>query len=93
MAFSGSISLLGATDIRIGQAVLVFGMVSGLLGVLYALGKHNIKRLLAYHSVENIGIILMGAGLGMIGVAEENTVMAGFGFAGCLLHVLNHSHL
>ncbi len=83
--------MLGTTDIRIGQVVLVFGMVSGLLGVLYALGKHNIKRLLAYHSVENIGIILMGAGLGMIGVAEQNTVMAGFGFAGCLLHVLNHS--
>lgn len=83
--------LLGITDIRIGQVVLVFGIVSGLLGVLYALGKHNIKRLLAYHSVENIGIILMGAGLGMIGLAEQNTVMAGFGFAGCLLHVLNHS--
>lgn len=83
--------LLGATDIRIGQTVLIFGMISGLLGVLYALGKHNIKRLLAYHSVENIGIILMGAGLGMIGVAQDNVVMAGFGFAGCLLHVLNHS--
>ncbi len=83
--------ILGSTDIRIGQVVLFFGMVSGLLGVLYALGKHNIKRLLAYHSVENIGIILMGAGLGMIGVAEQNAMMAGFGFAGCLLHVLNHS--
>jgi hydrogenase-4 component B len=83
--------LLGATDIRIGQAVLIFGMVSGLLGVLYALGKRNIKRLLAYSSVENIGIILMGAGLGMIGVAKGNPIMSGFGFAGCLLHVLNHS--
>lgn len=83
--------LLGANDIRIGQAVLIFGMISGLLGVFYAIGKNSIKRLLAYSSVENIGIILMGAGLGMIGVAQENTVMAGFGFAGCLLHVLNHS--
>ncbi len=83
--------LLAATDIRIGQAVLIFGMASGLLGVLYALGKRNIKRVLAYSSVENIGIILMGAGVGMIGLAEGNSVMAGFGFAGCLLHVLNHS--
>ena len=83
--------VLGATDIRIGQTVLIFGMISGLLGVLYALGKTNIKRLLAYSSVENIGIILMGAGIGMIGVAQDNIVMAGFGFAGCLLHVLNHS--
>ncbi len=83
--------ILQVTDLRIGQTVLVFGMVSGVLGVLYALGKHNIKRLLAYHSVENIGIILMGAGLGMIGLSQQNPVMAGFGFAGCLLHVLNHS--
>lgn len=83
--------ILAATDIRIGQVVLIVGMVSGLLGVLYALGKRNIKRLLAYSSVENIGIILMGAGFGMIGVAKGNHLMAGFGFAGCLLHVLNHS--
>ena len=83
--------LLGATDIRLGQAVLILGMLSGLLGVLYALGKRNIKRMLAYSSVENIGIVLMGAGIGMIGIAKGNTLMAGFGFAGCLLHVLNHS--
>ena len=72
MEFSGFIFFLAATDIRIGQVVLIFGMVSGLLGVLYALGKRNIKRLLAYSSVENIGIILIGAGLGMIGVALGN---------------------
>ena len=83
--------LLAVTDIRIGQAVLIFGMISGLIGVLYAIGKNNFKKILAYSSVENIGIILIGAGLGMIGVAQENTIMAGFGFAGCLLHVLNHS--
>lgn len=82
---------LASTELVIGQVVLVFGMVSGVLGVLYALGKHNLKRLLAYHSVENIGIILMGAGLGMIGISHGNAVMAGFGFAGALLHVLNHS--
>lgn len=74
-----------------GQTVLVFGMVSGILGVVYALGKHDLKKLLAYHSVENIGIILIGAGIGMLGVASHNSIMAGFGFAGCLLHVLNHS--
>lgn len=84
-------TLLATTDLLVGQAVLVFGMISGVLGVLYALGKHNLKRLLAYHSVENIGIILMGAGLGMIGVSCGNVIMAGFGFAGALLHVLNHS--
>jgi len=83
--------LLATHELIIGQIVLVFGMVSGILGVLYALGRHNLKKLLAYHSVENIGIILMGAGLGMIGLAKGNITMAGFGFAGALLHVLNHS--
>ena len=84
-------SLLEVTDLVYGQTILIFGVVSGVLGVVYALGKHDIKRLLAYHSVENIGIILMGAGIGMIGVCSGNRLMAGLGFAGSLLHVLNHS--
>ncbi len=84
-------ALLDVTDLIFGQAVLTFGMISGVLGVVYALGKHDLKKLLAYHSVENIGIILIGAGIGMIGIASGNMVMASFGFAGSLLHVLNHS--
>jgi len=59
--------------------------------VVYALGQHDIKRLLAYHSVENIGIILIGIGIGMIGVSSGKPVMAVLGFAGGLLHVLNHA--
>jgi len=82
---------LGDTSLLPGQVVLAAGLISGVLGVVYALGKHDLKRLLAYHSVENIGIILIGAGLGMIGVATGNRAMAVFGFAGSLLHVLNHS--
>lgn len=74
-----------------GYIVLVAGMVSGILGVVYALGQHDIKRLLAYHSVENIGIILIGIGIGMIGVAADKPFMAVLGFAGGLLHVLNHA--
>ncbi len=83
--------LLADTSLIFGQTILIAGMVSGILGVVYALGKHDIKRLLAYHSVENIGIILIGTGLGMIGVSTGSPVMAAFGFAGSLLHVLNHS--
>ena len=82
---------LGVTELIFGEAVLTLGIISGILGVVYALGKHDLKKLLAYHSVENIGIILIGTGIGMIGVASENMVMASFGFAGGLLHVLNHS--
>ncbi|MBW2370215.1 MAG: hydrogenase [Deltaproteobacteria bacterium] len=74
-----------------GEIVIIFGMVSGILGVVYALGQHDLKRLLAYHSVENIGIILIGIGIGMIGVSSGNPLMAVLGFSGGLLHVLNHS--
>ncbi|ADW19330.1 NADH/Ubiquinone/plastoquinone (complex I) [Desulfobulbus propionicus DSM 2032] len=73
------------------RTILVLGMISGLLGVVYALGKHDLKRLLAYHSIENIGIILIGCGLGMLGLASGNRIMAAFGFAGGILHVLNHA--
>ena len=84
-------SLLDWTTPAVGTMVLVFGMVSGILGVVYALGQHDIKRLLAYHSVENIGIILIGIGIGMIGVETKNPHMAVLGFTGGLLHVLNHA--
>lgn len=83
--------VLGVTELIFGEVVLTIGIISGILGVVYALGKHDLKKLLAYHSVENIGIILIGAGVGMIGIASDNMIMASFGFAGGLLHVLNHS--
>lgn len=75
----------------IGQIVLVTGMVTGVLGVVYALAKQDIKQLLAYSSVENIGIILIGLGLGMVGVSEQNQALTFFGFAGAFMHVFNHS--
>ena len=74
-----------------GYITLIAGVVSGILGVVYALGQHDIKRLLAYHSVENIGIILIGIGMGMIGAATGNPLVAVLGFTGGILHVLNHS--
>lgn len=83
--------LLAPSTAIVGQSVLVFGMISGVLGVLYALGKHDIKRLLAYHSVENIGIILIGLGLGMLGITLGDPLITMFAFTGGLLHVLNHA--
>ncbi len=74
-----------------GYITLIAGVVSGILGVVYALGQHDMKRLLAYSSVENIGIILIGLGIGMIGAATGNPLVAVLGFAGGILHVLNHS--
>ncbi|MDR3089354.1 MAG: hydrogenase [Desulfobulbaceae bacterium] len=74
-----------------GQVVLALGIVSGIFGVVMALGKHELKRLLAYSSIENIGVILIGLGLGMIGLAAGDKTMAAFAFAGGLLHTLNHA--
>lgn len=74
-----------------GPVVLAIGGVSGVLGVLYALGQHEIKRLLAYHSIENIGIITLGIGIGLLGNASHHESIALIGYAGALLHVLNHA--
>ena len=82
---------LGASSLIYGEVVLILGIVSGILGVVYAIGNQDLKKLLAFCSVENIGIILIGTGIGMIGIASDNMIMASFGFAGGLLHVLNHS--
>jgi len=77
--------------IIIGSIVLLVSIISGLYGVMLAIVQHNLKKLLAYHSIENIGIIGMGIGLGVIGVGLGNPLLAFAGFAGGLLHVLNHS--
>jgi len=74
-----------------GRLVLIAGLVSGVLGVINALGQHDLKRLLAYSSMENVGIMLMGMGVGMIGVAAGKPIMAVLGFAGALWHVWNHA--
>ncbi|MFA5953967.1 MAG: hydrogenase 4 subunit B [Patescibacteria group bacterium] len=74
-----------------GITVLVIGAVSALLGVLYALTEHDIKRLLAYHSIENIGIILLGIGSALTFSALGNQALALLGLAAALFHTLNHA--
>lgn len=74
-----------------GWLVLVVSMISAILGVWYALAQHDIKRLLAYHSVENIGIIGIGIGIGFIGSANNLPAVEVLGFGGALLHTLNHA--
>jgi len=75
----------------IGIIILVISLISGVLGVMMAIVQHDLKGLLAYHSIENIGIIGIGIGLGVIGLATHNTALSMLGFSGGLLHVLNHS--
>ncbi len=73
-----------------GLACMGIGLLTGVWGVLAALGQRDVKRLLAYSSVENIGIILLGLGLGLSGTAQRLPGLALLGYGGALLHMLNH---
>ncbi len=84
--------LLIKTDYTtIGYIILIISMISGIYGVMLAIIQHDLKRLLAYHSIENIGIIGIGIGIGCIGLGSVNKWMAILGFSGAMLHTLNHS--
>jgi len=74
-----------------GFVVLLIGAVSALLGVMYALMEHDLKSLLAYHSVENIGIILLGIGAGMIFHSYDLDELAALGLIAGLYHTINHA--
>lgn len=74
-----------------GCTVLILGVISGVVGVAFAIGQHDLKRLLAYHSIENIGIIFMGLGVALVGQATGSSAMMLLGMSGALLHVLNHA--
>ncbi|MGA9667392.1 MAG: proton-conducting transporter membrane subunit, partial [Gallionella sp.] len=82
---------LGPAQAWWGWTFCAIGMTSGIFGVVLALAQHDLKRLLAYHSVENIGIIALGLGVGIIGLSTQAPAVAVAGFAGALLHVLNHA--
>lgn len=73
-----------------GGVILCLGLVSGILGVAFAIGQHDLKRLLAYHSVENIGIICMGLGVAVLGRSLGRIELVALGLGGALLHVWNH---
>jgi hydrogenase-4 component B len=74
-----------------GALLLVLGTVSGVVGVVFAIAQHDLKRLLAYHSIENIGIIVMGLGLAMLGRSLGRPDWIALGLGGAVLHVWNHS--
>jgi formate hydrogenlyase subunit 3/multisubunit Na+/H+ antiporter MnhD subunit len=86
-----SLTFLGAPPLWWGWMLIGIGLSSGVLGVLFALAQHDLKRLLAYHSVENIGIIALGIGVGLLGVTTNSPALIVLGFGGGLLHVLNHA--
>jgi hydrogenase-4 component B len=85
------LTLLGPPPLWWGWVLTGMGLVSCLIGVLSALAQHDLKRLLAYSSVENVGIMTLGMGLGVLGYAGGMPALAVLGWTGCFLHVLNHS--
>lgn len=74
-----------------GWFLLFLGLATALIGILKALGQGNLKRLLAYSSVENMGLMFMGVGAGLVGMSSGNGWIALLGFSGALLHMLNHA--
>ena len=75
----------------IGQFILIFSIVTGLYGILNAAVHRDFKKMLAYCTIENIGIIGTGIGMGIIGMGSNNPLLVILGFGGALLHTLNHS--
>lgn len=82
---------LGGGPTWFGYVVLFAGGVSGLLGVLYAIAEHDLKRLLAYHSVENIGIIYLGLGTSLVFLGHHEPLWAALALTAALLHTFNHA--
>ena len=83
--------LIGRPDEWMGWFLIGFSALSAVIGALYTVGQRDLKRLLGYSSTENVGIAGIGFGVGCLGLAWGNTALVALGFAGGLLHVLNHA--
>ena len=86
-----TLTWLGPPRLAFGIALLALGVASAVAGVLLALAQRDLKRLLAYSSVENVGVIAIGLGIGVLGASAHAPVVAALGFAGAFLHVWNHA--
>jgi len=84
------LDLLGAPPLWWGLMVLLLAILTAFIGGLYALMEHDIRRLLAYHTLENVGIILLGVGGAMVGVALNLPVLASLALLAGLFHLFNH---
>lgn len=85
------ILLIGTPDEWMGWFLIAFSACSALIGALYTVGQRDLKRLLGYSSTENVGIAGIGFGVGCLGLSWGMPSLAALGFAGGLLHVLNHA--
>ncbi len=85
------ITFLHSDHILMGEIILSISVLTGIYGIINASVHRDFKKMLAYCTIENIGIIGIGIGIGTIGIGNHSPVMYFLGFGGALLHVLNHS--
>ena len=84
-------SYLRSDYLLLGEIILTVSVATGLFGILNAAVHRNLKKMLAYCTIENIGTIGIGIGIGLIGLGNNTPVLYYLGFGGALMHVLNHS--
>jgi formate hydrogenlyase subunit 3/multisubunit Na+/H+ antiporter MnhD subunit len=85
------LGLLGPLDAPVTWALVTCALLSAVLGAVFALAQRDLKRLLAYSSIENVGIVCLGIGVGLLGREAGSASVTVLGFAGALLHVWNHA--
>jgi len=89
------LTMLGPPPVWWAWVLIGLGLLSGVLGILNALVQHDLKMLLAYSSVENIGVILLGLGTGLLGLSagpdRGGVALEALGFGGAMLHILSHA--
>lgn len=83
--------LLGVPPAWWGYTLLVLGIVTGVGGILFGLAQRDLKRLLAYSTIENMGVIFIGLGVGAIGAAHGHPLVPILAWSGALMHVLHHA--
>ena len=83
--------LSGKPEAWMGWFLIAFSVTSALIGGLYTVGQHDLKRLLGYSSTENVGIAGIGFGVGCLGLSWDAPALVALGFGGGLLHLLNHA--
>lgn len=85
------LTFIEVPSLLLSYLVLFIGVASAFFGILYAITQRDYKRMLAYSSIENIGLITIALGVAMLGLSYHNNLMASLGFLGVFAHILNHS--
>lgn len=85
------LTFIGSPSLLLSYLVLFIGITSAFFGILYSITQRDYKKMLAYSSIENIGLITISLGIAMLGLSYHNHFMAGLGVLGVFAHILNHS--